>query len=246
PGPHPAIVISHGSERGERNDFFREQLRTFFASQGIIALTYDKRGVGDSGGTYRESASEENLTLLAQDVLAGVGYLQTRPEVDGTKIGLIGGSQAGWVLPLAAQSEAVAFFIIISGPVVSTGIENSYSELTNDGDSPSQYTPEQISKQLAERTPYGFDPVPILATLPQPGLWLFGGVDQSIPVPESVVNLEALIVAGQGNFSYAVYPGLDHNLQVAEQGLFREIPFSSGFGEEVFARILAWVREVVE
>lgn len=247
PGPHPAIVISHGSERGERNDFFREQLRTFFASQGIIALTYDKRGVGDSGGTYREAASEENLTLLAQDVLAGVAYLKSRPEVDGSKIGLIGASQAGWVFPIAAsQSEDVAFFVLLSGPVVSTGIERAYSELTNNGEAPSQYTPEEISQQIAARTTYGFDPLPILATLTQPGLWILGGVDQSIPIPESVENLEALIAAGQGNFSYQVFPSLDHSLQVSEQGLFREIPVSTGFGEEVFTKILEWVREVVQ
>lgn len=246
PGPHPAIVISHGSERGERNDFFREEMRTFFASQGIIALTYDKRGVGDSGGTYREAASEENLTLLAQDVLAGVAYLKARPEVEGSKIGVIGSSQAGWVFPIAAsQSADVAYFVLLSGPVVSTGIENAYSTLTNDGESPSKYTPEEISQQLAERTPYGFDPLPILATLNQPGLWIFGGVDQSIPVPESVNNLDQLIAAGQENFTYAVFPLLDHTLQVSEQGLFREIPYSSGFGEGVFTKTLAWVREVI-
>lgn len=246
PGPHPAIVVLHGSERGERNDFFREQLRTFFASQGIVTLTYDKRGVGDSEGVYRESASEENLKLLAQDVLAGVGYLQTRPEVDGSKIGLIGSSQAGWVIPLAAQSADVAYFIILSGPVVSVGIEDAYSAYANDGDSPTELTPEQLSQLLAERTPSGFDPVPILTTLTQPGLWLWGTVDMSIPVPESVVNLEALIAAGQGNFSYEVYPNGDHNLQQSEAGLFVEIPFSEGFVEGMFGRILEWVREVVK
>jgi uncharacterized protein len=242
PGPHPAIVVLHGSERGERNDFFREQLRTFFASQGIATLTYDKRGVGDSGGTYRESASEENLTLLAQDVVAGVNYLQSRPEVDAGKIGLIGGSQAGWVIPLAAQSEEVAYFIILSGPVVSTGIENAYSELTNDGESPVQHTSEEISQLLTERTPSGFDPVPVIATLTQPGLWLWGSVDQSVPVPESVENLEALIAEGKENFSFEIFPNADHNLQQSEGGLFVEIPFSEGFVEGMFGKIGEWVR----
>ncbi len=209
-------------------------------------MTYDKRGVGDSGGTYRESANESNLTLLAQDVLAGVAYLQTRPEIDGTRIGLIGGSQAGWVIPIAAQSEDVAYFIIISGPVVSVGIEDAYSAYTNDGDSPTEYTPEELSQLLAARTPSGFDPVPILATLTQPGLWLWGTVDQSVPVPESVVNLEALIVAGQGNFSYEVFQKGDHNLQQSEAGLFREIPFSAGYVEGMFGRILEWIRPVVK
>ena len=78
-----------------RNDFGRQQMSAFMASQGLAVLTYDKRGVGDSGGVYQEYASESNLSLLAQDALAGVNYLKGRPEIDSRRIGLIGASQAG-------------------------------------------------------------------------------------------------------------------------------------------------------
>ncbi len=247
PGPHPAIVVLHGSERGTRNDFGRQQMSAFMASQGIAVLTYDKRGVGDSGGTYRESATESNLALLAQDAVAGVNYLKDRPEIDGNRIGLIGSSQAGWVIPLAAaQSDEVAFFVILSGPVVSVGHEDVYSNYTNDGEAPAQYSPEEISQRLARLSPSGFDPVPVITTLDRPGLWLWGDQDKSVPVPESVNNLKGLIAQGKANFTYLVFPGADHNLQQSTNGLFAEIPYSPGFPENYYTTLAQWLQRQVK
>jgi dienelactone hydrolase len=245
-GPHPAMVVLHGSEPGRRDDFGRHIMSAYLASQGFVVLTYDKRGVGDSGGTYQERASETNLSLLAQDALAGVNYLKGRAEVDEGHIGLIGYSQAGWIIPLAAQSEDVAFLVILSGPVVSVGIEDAYSNYTNNGESPTNYTPEEISQKLALASPSGFDPVPVIAALKQPGIWIWGDQDKSIPVPESLKNLETLISQGKSNFSYFVLPNADHNLQVTTQGLFNEIPYSSGYPENFHILLSQWLQEQVK
>ncbi len=243
PGRHAGIVVLHGSERGTRNDFGRQQMSAFMASQGLAVLTYDKRGVGDSGGVYQEYASESNLSLLAQDALAGVNYLKGRPEIDSRRIGLIGASQAGWIIPLAAaQSADVRFFIILSGPVVSVGTESQYSSYTNNGDSPSSYSAEDISKKLATASPSGFDPLPVIADLQQPGLWLWGDQDQSVPVPESLSNLKGLIAQGRANFAYRVFLNADHNLQQSSHGLFNEIPYSAGFPEDYYTTLAQWLQ----
>jgi pimeloyl-ACP methyl ester carboxylesterase len=246
-GPHAAIVVLHGSERGTRDDFGRQIMSSFIASQELVALTYDKRGVGDSGGTYQEAASMSNLTLLAQDALAGVNYLKTRPEVDGRPIGLIGYSQAGWIIPLAAaQSQDVTFFINLSGPVVSVGTEELYSSYTNNGDSPASLTSEEISGKLALSSPVGFDPVPVLAKLEQPGLWVWGSQDKSIPVHESMKNLETLIAQGKSNYTFIILPSADHNLQQTTQGLFAEIPYSSGYPENFHNLLANWLEKNVK
>ena len=247
PGPHPAILVLHGSERGTRNDFGRQVMSAFMASQGLAVLTYDKRGVGDSGGVYQEAASLSNLTLLAQDAIAGVGYLKSRVEVDSGHIGLIGYSQAGWIIPLAAAKSAdIAFFVILSGPVVSVGTEEEYSSYTNNGDSPSPYTSEELSQKLALSSPSGFDPGPVLANLNQPGLWIWGSQDKSIPVPESLNNLELLIAQGKSNFSYLVLPDADHNLQQTTQGLFAEIPYSSGYPGNFHTTLAGWINSHIK
>jgi uncharacterized protein len=242
-GPHPAIVVLHGSEPGTRADFGRQQLSTFFASQGLAVLTYDKRGVGDSEGVYVERASESNLTTLAQDSLAGVAFLQSRSEVDAKRVGLIGSSQAGWIIPIAAQqSKDVAFFIILSGPVVSVGEEVVYSSYTNNGDTETHYAPEIVATAMAKASASGFNPLPIIAELKQPGLWVWGGHDLSQPVPQGEVNLKKLIADGRSNFSYVILPNGDHNLQVSPHGLFDEIPYAPGYSTDFFTTISAWIK----
>ena len=246
-GPYPAIMMLHGSEPGTKDNFGNQQISAFMASQGIAILTYDKRGAGESEGSYVESASESNLNLTAQDVIAGVEYLKSRPEIKGDQIGLTGFSQAGWVIPLAAsQSEDIAYFIILSGPITSVGHEDIYSSYTNDGESSENYSEEEISKRLADTPHSGFESTPIIANLDQPGLWIWGDQDKSLPFFESERNLKAIIAQGKTNFSYFVLPGADHNLQQTTQGLFNEIPYSSGYQGDYYKTITQWLKENVK
>ena len=190
-GPYPAIMMLHGSEPGTKDNFGNQQMSAFMASQGIAILTYDKRGAGESEGNYVESASERNLSLTAQDAIAGVEYLKSRPEINGEKIGLTGFSQAGWVIPLAAsQSDDISYFIILSGPITSVGHEDIYSSYTNDGESAENYSLEEISKRLAAAPHSGFDSTPIIPSLDQRGLWIWGDQDKSLPFFESENHLK--------------------------------------------------------
>jgi dienelactone hydrolase len=246
-GPYSAIMMLHGSEPGTKDNFGSQQMSAFVASQGIAILTYDKRGVGESEGTYVESASDKNLSLTAQDAIAGVEYLKSRPEIKGDRIGLTGFSQAGWVIPLAASgSKDISYFIILSGPVTSVGHENLYSSYTNNGNSPGSLSEDEISKKLADASHSGFDSTPIIATLEQRGLWIFGDADKSVPIPESRDNLSAIIAQGKSNFTYVVLADADHNLQQTTQGLFNEIPYSSGFQGDYYKTITRWLVENVK
>jgi pimeloyl-ACP methyl ester carboxylesterase len=185
--------------------------------------------------------------LIAQDALAGVAYLKSRPEIIGDRIGLSGFSQAGWVIPLAAsQSRDVAYFIILSGPVTSVGHENLYSSLTDNGNSATQMTQEELMRRLSAAPHSGFDPVPLIADLEQPGLWLWGDQDKSIPVPESETNLKGLFDAGRSNLTYSILPNADHNLQQTTQGLFNEIPSSPGYHSDYYTTVAAWLEEHVK
>jgi hypothetical protein len=74
--------------------------------------------------------------------------------------------------------------------------------------------------------PGGFDPVPLFAGLKQPGFWLWGSVDKSVPVTFSAENVRALIDSGKDNFSYQILKNGDHNLNSSPNGLFTEIPYS--------------------
>jgi dienelactone hydrolase len=247
PGPFPAIMMLHGSEPGTKDNFGNQQMRAFMASYGIAILNYDKRGAGESQGTYVESASERNLNLTAQDAIAGVEYLKSRPEIKADRIGLTGFSQAGWVIPLAAsQSEDVSYFIILSGPITSVGHESIYSSYRNDGESTGNYSQEEISKRLANAPHSGFDSTPIIAELDQLGLWIWGDQDKSLPFFESEDNLKEIIAQGESNFTYLVLSNADHNLQQTKQGLFNEIPYSPGYHQDYYKTIVKWLDEHVK
>jgi len=111
---HPAVVLFHGSGPQPR-DLFTAR---WFAKQGVAALAYDKRGVGESTGDFRAVPFMD----LCGDGLAAIAYLKSRHDIDPAQIGVWGLSQGGWLGPLAAsRSNDVAFVIAVSGPAVSPG-----------------------------------------------------------------------------------------------------------------------------
>jgi dienelactone hydrolase len=129
PGKYPAIVLYHGSGPQPRYPY----LARWFAGLGIAALTYDKRGVGESTGDFRKVSFLE----LSSDGLAAIQLLKARRDIDPQKIGVWGLSQGGWLGPLAAsRSSDIAFVIAVSGPGVSPGEQMVFyyaSELREQG-----------------------------------------------------------------------------------------------------------------
>lgn len=125
PGPHPGIVLIHGSGDNER--WWRFGHADFFARQGLTVLGFDKRGNGGSTGNWRLVGFEP----LARDGLAGLRLLQSRPDVDPENVGFWGISQAGWIMPLAASiaPEDVAFIVTTSGAAVNVEEEGKYDYL---------------------------------------------------------------------------------------------------------------------
>ncbi len=114
-GNYPAVVVVHGSgEQGLDTNYYNFWGR-FFASRGIVALLYDKRGVGKSDGDYKKSGFDD----LAGDAVVAINFLKARKEVNREKIGLFGISQGGCIAPLAAtKSKDVKFLILDVGPAV--------------------------------------------------------------------------------------------------------------------------------
>jgi pimeloyl-ACP methyl ester carboxylesterase len=123
-GRHPAIVLLAGSGKIARDNVVFRALEGRFLKLGIDVLAYDKRGSGESGGTYDDNTP---LETLARDALAGVHALQRRVDIDPRRVGVWGISQGGNLGPLAASlSPDVAFVISVSGPGVSIAEQAIY------------------------------------------------------------------------------------------------------------------------
>ena len=108
PGRHPAVVLLQGSGPQSRWGTTR-YIADRLARAGIVALTYDKRGSGDSGGDWRTARYAD----LAQDALAAVALLAARADVDAMHVGFVGHSQGGVIAPLAATMapDKIAFIV---------------------------------------------------------------------------------------------------------------------------------------
>jgi pimeloyl-ACP methyl ester carboxylesterase len=130
-GPHPALVLLHGSGPQDRNGTL--PFARFLVRHGIAILASDKRGVGASQGDWRKASFE----ALAEDALAGVAFLRSRRDMDRKRVGLFGVSQGGWIGPLAAsRSRNVALVVSVSGPGVTPAeqtLDLIEAELRNEG-----------------------------------------------------------------------------------------------------------------
>ena len=113
---NPAIVFTHGGGPDTRDlsRFYADH----FARVGIASLIYDKRGVGGSSPDLVDWG-RSSFADLSGDALAGIHFLQSRKEIDPTRIGLYGPSNGGWVVEYAAaRSRDVAFIIVVSGGAI--------------------------------------------------------------------------------------------------------------------------------
>ncbi|OAN57267.1 alpha/beta hydrolase [Sphingomonas sp. TDK1] len=111
PGPFPLVVVLQGHGPNGRGGF-AEIIKRLIAN-GVAALEYDKRGVGQSTGLYREDL--ERLTL---DATAAVAAMRRRPEIDGRRIALIGHSQGGVIAPaVAAADPGISAIVNLAGSV---------------------------------------------------------------------------------------------------------------------------------
>jgi pimeloyl-ACP methyl ester carboxylesterase len=110
-GPFAAVVITHGSGEGHRDQALYRTDAFRYARRGVAALIYDKRGSGASTGDWRTSSLHD----LARDALAGLRALQALDGIRDDLIGVAGHSQGGWIAPLAAtMSNDVAFVVATS------------------------------------------------------------------------------------------------------------------------------------
>ncbi len=101
----PVAVLVHGSENYSAVD--RNHRQHLFPAHGIGVFVYDKRGTGGSSGRY-----SQDFHLLAADAAAALAEARRLAGRRAQRVGFDGGSQAGWVAPLAAANARADFVAI--------------------------------------------------------------------------------------------------------------------------------------
>lgn len=95
----------------------KEQMPTRYAqelaSRGFVALAFDFRGFGESGGTLRQ---RETPTTKIEDIIAATDFLKAQPEVDRARIGGLGVCASSGYMVAAATRTADLRSIALVAP----------------------------------------------------------------------------------------------------------------------------------
>ena len=130
----PLVVLVHGAEHDSARRFYA--LQRMLPAENVGAFVFDKRGTGESGGAY-----SQDFDLLADDDVAAMREGKRLAGRRAGRIGYQGGSEGGWVAPLAANRAHVDFVIVCFGLAVSVIDEDQQEielEMREEGHSPAE------------------------------------------------------------------------------------------------------------
>jgi len=224
----PAVITitgSGGQDRDESIAMFKgyrpfRELADSLGRRGIAVLRMDDRGVGQSGGNPATATSAD----FAQDIRAGLGYLRTRPEIDGSRLALVGHSEGGIIAPLVALEEPSLKGIVLLAGTSRTGERILNFQLRNlikgntafsaaQKDSALARVPSQIDSLRSVPWMKFFlehDPSATARRVTTPVLVLNGATDQQV-TPDQVRELVAAFkAAGNRDVTSHVFPDLNH------------------------------------
>jgi len=228
-GRVPAVVTITGSGAEDRDERISivEGYRPFWqvadtlARRGIATLRLDDRGVnGSSAGPATATSAD-----FADDIRAALAYLRTRPEIDGSRLALVGHSEGGMIAPMvAATDSSLRGIVLMAGPAYTgrrildfqqrNGVMNAPgltpAERTAAVERSAAATDSLIATNAWLRFFASYDPLPTARKVRVPVLILQGETDQQV-TPEQADTLAAAFRAGgDRDVTVRKFPVTDH------------------------------------
>lgn len=227
--PVAAVVTITGSgpeDRDEKLDSppgyrpFR-QFADSLGRRGIAVLRMDDRGTGSSTGDHETATSAD----FAEDIRAGLAYLRTRPEIDASRLAILGHSEGGLIGPMVAIEEPqLRAMVILAGPSWNGRriLEFQLGNLTRNDtslsgprlDSALSSIPARIDSMAAASKWMGFfmdhDVLAVARQVKVPTLILNGETDQQVTPEQAEELAQAIRSGGNTDVTVHVFPDLNH------------------------------------
>ncbi len=92
----PAMVWVHGGPGGQTRQGFNSLIQ-YMVNHGYAVLAVNNRGSSGYGKTFFKMDDKNHGEKDLQDCVEGKNWLTQQPEIDGEKIGIIGGSYGGYM-----------------------------------------------------------------------------------------------------------------------------------------------------
>ena len=123
PGPHPAIVLLHGS--GGNASFWTERIAPHIAGRNIAlyVLHYFDR-TGTTRASYNDIIDGYHFPAWLGTIADGLAYIRTRPNVDSSRIALVGFSLGAFLGLSLATDPATKIRAIVE---ISGGLPDPYA-----------------------------------------------------------------------------------------------------------------------
>lgn len=259
-GPRPLIALAHGSENNDRHSF--GPIPWVLAAEGFAVVIYDKRGTGESTGSWQDAGIEE----LASDLAAVIESVAARADVDSARIAIVGVSEGGWVAPRAArETTLVRAILAISGGGMTKGDAYVHKNrrialeagligaALDSAIAEARLTITESADRVArDADPSGFDrrvtydPARDWAAFHGPVLYLGGEYDVLESAPEAAAWLQHVFDdADNASAAVRVFPRAHHSLLLGIEGTPSEFRTLAGMRQLVpgyWATILGWLR----
>ena len=258
----PAIILFAGSGMHDKNytagahETFTV-LADYLTRNGYAVLRNDSRGKGNP------NANAEQITLadLAADGEAAVRFLKQQPNIDISKIGLLGHSEGGLVAPLTAlNNHNIKFIILLAAPAIPwkkilyNQILIQQKEQYKNRPLPAFLQDTAIiykSLEMADSSPrtaylLQYDAANTLSKLTIPVLALNGDKDLQTKAEENIGAIEeALRKSGNKHYKTMILPGINHSLQKCIKCTYSENIFlEETISPTVLNAITDWLKNI--
>lgn len=196
----PAIVYVHGGPSRQMllgwhySDYYSNAyaMNQYLASRGFVVLALNYRlGIGYGYEFQNPPNAGMRGASEYQDIRAAGQYLRGLPQVDGSRIGVYGGSYGGYLtaLALARDSELFAAGVDIHGV-------HNYTSDAGRRLGMGEWQFEPTDRDSAARVAWRSSPVADVATWKSPVLFIHGDDDRNVRFSETVDLVQRLRAAG--------------------------------------------------
>ena len=182
---YPLLVVIHGGPTGISRPAPYTSRSTYpidvWLGKGVLVLEPNYRGSAGYGGAFR-AFNVRNLGIGdAWDVLSGIDALVDRGLVDGTRLGVMGWSQGGYISAFLSTHDSARFKAISVGAGISDWMTYYVS---------TDITP--FTPQYLQATPWDdpdiyrkTSPITYIKGAKTPTLIQHGATDQRVPPPDA-------------------------------------------------------------
>jgi len=240
-GKAPAIITITGSGPEDRDEQsgaipgyrpFRELADTLGRS-GIAVLRLDDRGVGGSDMGPPSVTSAD----FANDIRTGVAYLRSRPEIDGSRIGIVGHSEGGIIAPMIAVGDPNLRALVLMAVSATKGREiimdqnryviDSVAHLRGPArDSALAKAGRSVDSLGALGGWLGFflayDPATAARQVKTPVLIVQGETDRQVPPAQAQLLANAFRSGGNRDVTVRMFPATNHLFLADSSGAFAD------------------------